>query len=442
MHPRLKAQRKEIIAIAIILAISIYLTCYIQNFMALRIALTLFLIGIGIYILLINYMVYNDLFTPIGIMGPIWFITIGVANLQLSSYQKAWDVTTWIILLGSITIFLIGCLTAAAISTRLTIGNTNSKLQEFSARYEPRKIRYMIYYLFICSLIAYLVQVLKLGYIPIFGNDLIQAYLDFPEPIWYYLMVPSMFVCILAYLYVKLYKPRRKLFYYCIILMSLGMLISTLSRVFVLFVIVGLLLVKNYYGKSAITIKQLSIVLLITLLFFIVIGNIRTSGIENNIIGLAQLQISPSLSFLAWPYYSLALNIENLRILVNNLDHYYYGAKTFFPILFFARVYKYIDYEQYIIPEKISTTSTYLADFYTDFGIIGTILIPYILGILSTVLYYRLKLRPTLTNLLLYSIFVFALLFSFLLNFFARQWIFVLIVLCPIIDYYCRRRTG
>jgi oligosaccharide repeat unit polymerase len=409
--------------------------------MALRDALTLFFISIGIYILILNYMVYNDIFTPVGIMGPIWFVTIGVANLQLSAYQQTWDFATWLILLGSIITFLIGCVTGAIIFTHIDRVNLRSKLKEFSTRYDPRKIKYVIWFLFICSFVAYFVQVFKLGFIPIFGKDLIQAYLAFPEPIWYYLMIPSMFVCILSYLYLKLYKPSRKLVFYSIILLSIGMLISTLSRVFVLFVIVGLLLVRNYFGKSPITIKQLLVALLVTLLFFIYIGNIRTSGMENNIIGIAQLQMPPSLTFLAWPYYSFALNIENLQILVNNLDHYYYGAKTFFPILFFARVYQFIDYQEFILPERIATTSTYLADFYTDFGLIGTLLIPYILGVLSTGLYYRLKQRPTLTNLLLYSIFIFALLFSFLLNFFARQWVFVLLVLCPLINYYCRKRT-
>lgn len=433
-------QQKWISAALITAGICLVLIFFFTHTVTLRTALTWFFISIGVYILIMNYLVCRDLFTPVGVMGPIWFITIGVANLQLSTYQQELDPTTWVVLLGSIGTFLLGSFTIAIIFSRSSEPGSPIDLDTFAARYQPQKIRNTIWFMFILSLVAYLVHVVRFGAIPIFSENLMQAYLEFPLPVWYYLMVLAMPVCLLIYIYRKLYQPKGEKIFIFIFLLSLLILISILARAFVLFVLVGVMVIKNHLGKKPIAFKYLVIMLIIALVFFIYIGNIRTSATGRNIIEIADLKIPPQYSFLAWPYFIISLNLENLRILVNNLDHYYYGAKTFFPILFFARVYKFIDYPALIIG-KFATTSTYLADFYTDFGIIGTLLIPYILGVISTGIYYRLRSRPTLNLLLLNIIFIYTLLFSFLLNFLARQWIFVLLVLTPLIDFYCKKRN-
>jgi oligosaccharide repeat unit polymerase len=67
------------------------------------------------------------------------------------------------------------------------------------------------------------------------------------------------------------------------------------------------------------------------------------------------------------------------------------------------------------LPFVNSAYNTYTAFwlFYSDFGVLGLALIPWILGFGSGLLYYRMRSRPSIKNVTAYGVAVFIMLFSF-----------------------------
>lgn len=112
------------------------------------------------------------------------------------------------------------------------------------------------------------------------------------------------------------------------------------------------------------------------------------------------LFISPQIYF----YVASQVGVLN-KFLEKDNEHLPIGSKTFSSIYNVASNIKLIDKinirpKGYLIPEW-SNTATYLRDLYSDFGIVGPFVVPFLLGIFSTLFWFKFMLTGKIKFLLL-----------------------------------------
>uniref|UniRef100_UPI0025C7084F oligosaccharide repeat unit polymerase n=2 Tax=Ignavibacterium TaxID=795750 RepID=UPI0025C7084F len=189
----------------------------------------------------------------------------------------------------------------------------------------------------------------------------------------------------------------------CIILKELTyfgrgeMLFSTLEFFFTFFLTRNLLnREKNIKFNFSRINAGISIILLVALVITAA-SVVRTSrGVKENIRGssqqLKQLEenfiITPSVYF----YLSSDLGVLN-QYLIEEKETAKIGENTFRGVYYFLSKLRIVEEPQffqkgYFIPYW-SNTGTYLREIHADFGILGVYLIPYLLGILLTWLWYK-----------------------------------------------------
>jgi oligosaccharide repeat unit polymerase len=175
------------------------------------------------------------------------------------------------------------------------------------------------------------------------------------------------------------------------------MLFSTLEFFFTFFLTRNLLnREKNIKFNFSRINAGISIILLVALVITAA-SVVRTSrGVKENIRGssqqLKQLEenfiITPSVYF----YLSSDLGVLN-QYLIEEKETAKIGENTFRGVYYFLSKLRIVEEPQffqkgYFIPYW-SNTGTYLREIHADFGILGVYLIPYLLGILLTWLWYK-----------------------------------------------------
>jgi oligosaccharide repeat unit polymerase len=129
------------------------------------------------------------------------------------------------------------------------------------------------------------------------------------------------------------------------------------------------------------------------------------------------MKFSTAYAFLTEPYMYMVMNLENFVRAVSRLDHHTYGYFTFDFLVSATGLEKWLG--QYFAIDRMpylnSGYNTYSAfwDFYRDFGGAGLALIPFVLGLGISLLYYRMRSIPTIRNVTAYGVMVFVMLISF-----------------------------
>jgi len=126
------------------------------------------------------------------------------------------------------------------------------------------------------------------------------------------------------------------------------------------------------------------------------------------------LLISPSL----YLYMSAHIGVFNMYLKVDEEKSEVFGKNTFLPIYnFIAKLNLVKHFKQYhrgyYIPVW-TNTGTYLRELHSDFGIVGIILGPYLLGLFSTILIFVVNSRKNLFYLTLLVFLYVIIIFSFL----------------------------
>lgn len=395
------------------------------------------IIGGGLF--LISYKHYKDVLNPLGIFSIIWFSSIGISQLMLSEVQRPWSPSMWFVVLGSGFCFIIGNLSYSFFANST---DKPSRKLELKNHYSKQRLKIIIIVIFLLSLAAYLFEIYKFGGIPLFTKSRIAAYMTFGVRFVHYLTVSSILVCILVYLYQKLFFPEKKLLLNVLFIVSLFIIISNLATGQLIIILVGIFTIKNYLDKKRFKLKSLIILFIIaTLILVLLTGFIRSSHSDVAYIkqiGKPIIEIPDRLSPLFLPYLYISTSFENLQLEIEQRDEFYYGTQTSFPIWAFTFLKGYFQSEYYITPEGFNV-GTYLRPYFADFGFLGVMIIPFLLGLIITIFYYSLRLKPTILKILIYSLFIYGLIIIFFANAFSETLTWYFLILFIIIDLYCRK---
>lgn len=445
---RIKKASKEVVIICIVkkhMPLFIALTALLWSFCLISIgeynyASALLYSSIGVTVFLANYFKYNgDSFSPDGIFGAVWFFVIGLYQLKLSNNQSAWGWLMWFVVLSSAVTFYLGSYTV-----ELADQKKNCRFEKYYIRstikirltnkISRKKMHVSLVAAFFVSLLAFIIEVIAAGTIPIlnrqFGN-----YVNFGLPYVHYLVVSMGIILVLMYMYHIMFGFNRVL----ILLYVIGwiVLISMLNRHVILFAAIGTLIARHYMKKQF-KLYTLGLFLVIALGAFALLGSLRQVSADH-LFEFGNFKQQYNYVFM-WIYYYLTVGLTNLNNLVLNGFDYSFGIQTFTPLWTFTGLKGLFSNQANL---NFSGVGTYLEGIYLDFGILGVLIYPFIMGLGSK--YFYLKLRNGHANIISISIIlciVNEFMFMFFSDYFSYTHIPLQVIVAAIIHYFSQREIG
>ena len=386
------------------------------------------LIAVGLIGFIAAYVHYRDVFNPVGIFCAVWFIPLGVGQLHLSASQTPFDGLTWLVVLSSAAAFIFGCLSAPLFMSSPRYSRVNAPVGD---AIDARRFRLFTTVLFVAAIGAYIYEARLAGSVPIFSARRTEAYTLFAQNYVHYLTVSTIAVALLVIAYVHRFGFRSWLWSVTLFFGSVFVLFSLLARLQLFVIIVGAVAMVNYARKRKLTVFTLVVLSGGLIVFMDAVAVIRAQEGLSYAIELGELRMPPWARFLAWPYLYLALNFEKLHWLIHAGFARTYGSLSFLPLFAFTFTRHLVASAQPIDFESQLgwfNTMTYLWFPYSDFGVAGTLCLPFVYGVASTAVYIGMLRRPHATSILLYGLVLFSVMFTFFYNFFAFPLMYVLAV--------------
>lgn len=350
----------------------------------------------------------------------VYFFVIGgltfLYELNLLAYKEL-TTLTWFILISSTISFILGISTILS-ARKLNLSFVNQESKSFSDiplfKDDGKILKYSAVFFSMVGLFVALhrwyIMINIFGSIPaVFVNAAWVYRINVKGEIKEFIPILPSFVYVgvfLSAIYTA-YKGKFSFLSFfpilCIILKELTyfgrgeMLFSTLEFFFTFFLTRNLLnREKNIKFNFSRINAGISIILLVALVITAA-SVVRTSrGVKENIRGssqeLKQLEenfiITPSVYF----YLSSDLGVLN-QYLIEEKETAKFGENTFRGVYYFLSKLRIVEEPQffqrgYFIPYW-SNTGTYLREIHADFGIWGVYLLPYLLGLLLTWLWYK-----------------------------------------------------
>ena len=407
------------------------------------------LCGIFLYVIFVRK--NKDIFNNQAIFSGVWFCSIGLALLRLNLNQVPWAKKTWACLFIAYVAFLFGY---SILNTR-----KNHYISSVNEIKQP-SFFLLIILNFIVAVIAFISEVVILGYIPAFSNDQ-TAYVAFYVRGVHYFTVSIILFVPLCILYLKKFASMTSKLK--IILLALCSVIAfaipvlIVSRQIALLQIV-LCIFALYYNENKATRKNflaIAVVIAIGLSNWVIISNLRNQNNEY----LREVFDAPSVTQEAplekeeekeseasfsnnvaeWPmciyhpYMYISFNFDNFNYSVSRIDRCAKGIYSLHPIVHMSPLIRlYNEYPMYVY-NKIYNTFPIIYPPYYDFGIIGIVIYMVLIGLLARFSAMWDKKDPFL-QMVSYLI-KFALMFSFFASFFANTAFLFYIVLLLIMAF-------
>jgi oligosaccharide repeat unit polymerase len=403
-----------------------------------------------VLILISSFIRKSDKFSPLRLFIIIWLFAIGLTNLKLSYFQSEWAAISWILLFTGLTSFILGYLVVYVNnigSPILSISEIRNRMQTLAIN-EPRFIL-IICFLFLIYVISYLAIFSKSGFVPalnalpsetrskftMFGFGLLIHY----APVIMFLIVE----------YFALAKEKNP---FKIFILSLFFILALVSYFLILqrmnlFLWLIMTIVMLYYVRRKIKLRTVIFILTSFIILMIAIMNIRlVKHVENFIYLTSKMKFGPAYAFITEPYMYICMNLENFARGVEKLDYNTFGYFTFNPLLAISGLKSSIQANFYIseTPFLVSGYNTYpfLWNYFYDFGVLGIFLFPFLFGLLVGVLYFKLRKKPDLVCISLYSIVTFSIAMSFFVNAFnLLHYVFNIITIVVVHVYLTNKKS-
>ncbi len=362
----------------------------------------------------------TDIFSPARLFLLVWLLAIGLADLKLSRYQQEWSTFSWIMLILPLVSMLSGIFIVYVLNVDKKIHHVieiRSLLNEKKIDFE--KLFRFIIYLFIAYIVSYVISFLVIGFLPLFTkypgvarNDwglfgfglFIQAF-------------PSISYLIVIY-FILNKNNRNRIISSLILFITFVTYAFLLQRYYIVFAII-ITVVSLYYLTNYLRTRNVLIIIIITLAIVFSMTLIRLSGtIVNYLYYLSDMRYEIDYAIFTEPYMYITMNLENFSNAVANMDQFTYGVFTFDFIFALTGIkhnlIEYLGLTRYpfLITNNYNTYTMFFV-YYWDFGIFGLGIIPFLLGMSFSKIYYKMKTNPTLNSVAIYSIVAFVIIFSF-----------------------------
>lgn len=297
----------------------------------------------------------------------------------------------------------------------------------------------------IFTFLAFLIEVIKLKFVPLFTIDTPHAYSTFHVFMVHYItsfysFIPSVAIC-------NYYmEPKDKLNIKLIIVSFIYVIIMSLLLVsrsrLILSVVLSIFVIAIYNVVGKTNKKKASGLLLVLsslvfVLLYIIITINRAHDVEylNSIFEMKNAKLP---IFISQPYMYIAHNFENLNYMINNTFRWTFGRRMLYPLFTLTFIKKFfpivVDSPYYIIKQELSTV-TLIYDAYYDFGLVGVIVFCFMVGYIGKKLEDKAydALQGGYKNnyiVVLLALYCYFMLFSFFQTYFSLTdtWVYIIIL--------------
>ncbi len=383
--------------------------------------LSVFLIASFILWILTLFSKNNDLFSPVRIFTLIWIIVLFLAQLKLSYFQVEWTTFSWYIVLLSLSAFLLGNFVVYSMNflhSVHTLNESRSILMKYES-IDERRLYFWILILFLVYFVSYITIWMVVGYIPAF-----TAHPNFTRVGWglfgvglFIHLTPIILYLVVVY-WLKFKNTLRKIILLMVALITFGSFFLLYQR-FSLVLGIVMSIIYIYYGTLKFTFKNFLLLVIPLILIIFGLSTLRESELFIYYLHYTS-NMKTSLKYAAFtePYMYLVMSVENFANAVEKLESHTYGLYTFDFLTAITglkhslKEYFFISDFPHLLSPFFNTYTTFFI-FYRDFGVLGSFFIPFLLGFIISIFYYRMKYIPNLHTISVYGLFVIILLFSF-----------------------------
>lgn len=366
--------RKKSLIIDLVLQPLLFAIIFFTYFNINNLAASIELFVLAVALFIFYWKSSNKICNAKSFFALFWFGTIGLSCLQLHPLQTQWKAETWICLFLAFYSFSFGY----NLTKENNAGPAKRKVNPYSA----------VKLIFILSVIAFVVEFLLEGYIPLFSRSM-SSYKEFGITGIHYFTVSSFLIPIFSIIHIFDNRKKIKIKNAAVLLIAniyaFALPILIVGRQLLIMTIAVTLIVLLYKASSKGKIKhKIFIISLVALAIggWGLISSTRNQSDEyirsslrlgnNSVLSTKQLQ--------AYTY--IALNYDNFNYNVGNLTGYSYGTKSTFPLFALTGlkfVFNVSDSGYHNIIPTYTTMPIIIAP-YMDFGIIGIVLYMVILG--------------------------------------------------------------
>ena len=366
-----------------------------------------------------------------------WIGGQGMSCLKLSHLQTDWSLMTWICLAlayaGFWAVFEI--FTALFGTTRESYGWRRS----FSCNSIP--LFHIICGLTAISLAAFVLEAVKLGYVPLFLKGVPHAYSEFHLTGVHYITVSCVLVPSLAVLFFHTERGRgsERRMVIALILSGIALMIPILCVSRIQFVFAVLLAAFTYISLQR-TFHPIYLLGLLAVLIpvYLVLTVARSHDVAY-LNGIFEMKYEKMPIFITQPYMYIANNYDNFNCLVEALPEHSLGLKSLFPLwaltglkFFFPQLIQFPIY----VNKKELTTLTMFYDAYYDFGWIGVLFLSCLLGAAAYFLTEKLREMKNPIGYLLYAQFAAYMMLSFFTTWFSNTTTWFYLIVTGILALY------
>ena len=399
------------------------------------------LIAVGIILYVINIRRTKQIADLRGLFSASWISGEGIACLKLSKLQTDWKATTWICFFLAYVCFIFAYDYLDKCSEKENIQKKDSVYQHAT---QAKKILACIVILAIISCICFLIEVVIVGFIPLFSPEP-HAYSYFHVSGVHYFTISCILIPALTVLYMKI-EEKVKLIPAVLLgicnIWAVSIPILCVSRFQLLFA-VGFAAVTYVMLYQHITWRMMITAAMIIIPLYVLLTIARRHDVSylNSIFEMKNKSVP---IFVTQPYIYVANNYENFNCLVRDLTTHTFGIRMLFPLFALTGL-------KFLLPQLIAspiyitkkelTTLTMFYDSYYDFGIIGVILLAVFLGAVAKKLTDWVKKSDNPISYLFYGQMAIYLGLSFFTTWFSNPTTWFWIVLTIIIYLYVNEKS-
>ncbi len=437
--------------------------------------ITLLAISIGSLGIIVGRLCFGKLFNHVSIYSFIWGFTILLYDAHFINYYQM-ETETWIVLFGSWLLFILGSITVVLAkwsSPTLSAPSPNVVPMDLESVHNDREherkiLEKMLWVLIIISFAA----AVQTWYVLVhmFGS---VANVILRGAFLYSIRVADgikgtlpyfKFLCLPATLFAGVYTAKiGKIKFVAILPILISIIVDLSSMGRAMMIMAAILFTNGYFlidrteeeplsQRSVFSLKKISMFTVAILLLFAGSELVRsTRHVNEKLVGagssLKKLEgasfITPSIYLYLTGNYAV-LN----QYLKDDEKERFTGANTFAP--FFRLLAKFgfdteVDtYQKFFRTPTTANTGTYLRELHSDFGLVGIIFGPYIIGILTSLSWFRYKRTNSYVDLVVLSYLqvMVAMSLFYLVTIAGYLLVYLIIGLCVaiVLDYQIGRR--
>ncbi len=368
-----------------------------------------------------------------GLFSLSWMAGAGLSLLGLHPVQEAWGWKT-VVIVGAAPLLLMAGLSLSRRCEKTVAGTV---LRDGAIAQKRANL-----VLIIASALVLAALGLDLLYskeLPILSSSM-AAYSSFGMPMVHYMTVSC---CLLPVLYAELFK-RGLIDYKKNVVATILVLICAVIPVLIvsrqLMALEVFLLLASFLadidGFKKIRVRYLVIAAVVFIVAWKVISGHRNQSTAY----LASVFLLPSTTtaeeMSLWqPYLYVAFNFDNLNYLVEHFSSYTMGANTLFPAIALLKLKSFFPAELFSTTGYMAlptyTTFTFLLPAYMDFGVIGALVYPFLIGLFAGRFDVARKSEPSICGKLAKLLIAYSLVISFFVSELAQPvfWVYLLLLL-------------